>query len=106
MARRRQASSGRRTTSPASRQRRNWKRVDPTKSWLIGTVTYMRDEGGQHAHLSLWPKEAFTVEPTTLNMLVTNEAVNNANPTKPNADAKPAPATPGHVLLRPDQLEL
>lgn len=76
------------------------------RDWLIGTVTYTRDEGGQHAHLSLWPKEAFSVEPTTPNYLVTQQDVNNANPTKPNADGKPAPATPGHVLLRPDQLEL
>jgi prophage tail gpP-like protein len=75
------------------------------RDWLIGTVTYLRDEGGQHAHLSLWPKEAFSVEPTTLNYLVTQEGVNANNPTKPNADAKPPPA-PGHVLLRPDQLDL
>jgi prophage tail gpP-like protein len=77
------------------------------KSWLIGTVTYLRDEGGQHAHLSLWPPEAFSVEPTSPNYLVTQQDVNNNNPTKPNADSKPAPApTPGHVLLRPDQLDL
>jgi prophage tail gpP-like protein len=56
------------------------------KSWLIGTVTYVRDEAGQHAQLGLWPPEAFTVEPTSPNMLVTQDDVNNANPTKPNAD--------------------
>ena len=66
-----------------------WKLAD--KHWLIGTVTYTRDESGQHAHLSLFPPEAFTVEPTSPNYLVTNEAVNNNNPTKPNAQPPPAP---------------
>ena len=33
------------------------------RNWLIGTVTYIRDEnGGQQ--LRLWPPEAFTIEPT------------------------------------------
>jgi prophage tail gpP-like protein len=63
-------------------------KVDPTKSWLIGTVTYLRDEGGQHARLSLWPKEAFSVEPTSPNYLVTETGVEKNNPTKPNADSK------------------
>jgi prophage tail gpP-like protein len=63
------------------------------RDWLIGTVTYLRDEGGQHARLSLWPPEAFSVEPTSPNMLVTQEDVNNNNPTKPNATPTPAPTT-------------
>jgi prophage tail gpP-like protein len=53
-------------------------------SWLIGTVTYLRDESGQHARLSLWPKEAFTVEPTSPNMLVTQQDINANNPTQTN----------------------
>ncbi len=57
------------------------------KSWLIGTVTYIRDESGQHCRLGLWPPEAFSVEPTSPNMLVTQGDVNANNPTKPNADS-------------------
>jgi prophage tail gpP-like protein len=64
------------------------------KSWLIGTVTYLRDEHGQHCHLGLWPPEAFTVEPTSPNYLVTQSDVNNNNPTRPNADATPTTFTP------------
>lgn len=76
------------------------------KHWLIGTVTYTRDEGGQHAHLSLWPKEAFSVEPTSPNYLVTQEDVNKNNPTKPNPDSPPAPAKPfGGTPLPPGQVE-
>ena len=57
-----------------------------SKSWLIGTVTYTRDETGQHARVSLWPPEAFFVEPVSPQLLVTNEDVNNANnPTKVGA---------------------
>ena len=62
------------------------------EDWLIGTVTYLRDESGQHARLSLWPKVAFTVEPTSPNVLVTQDDINKNNPTKPNADSTPAPA--------------
>lgn len=65
------------------------------ESWLIGTVTYLRDEGGQHAHLSLFPKEAFTVEPTTPDYLRTVTA--STNPTATNPETAPAPATPGKV---------
>jgi prophage tail gpP-like protein len=63
------------------------------KNWLIGTVTYIRDEGGQHARLGLWPPEAFSVEPTSPNVLVTQDDINKNNPTKPNADAQPSPPT-------------
>jgi prophage tail gpP-like protein len=59
------------------------------RDWLIGTVTYLRDESGQHAHLGLWPPEAFSVEPTSPNVLVTQDDINKNNPTKPNADATP-----------------
>ena len=77
------------------------------KNWLIGSVTYTRDEGGQHARLSLWPPEAFSVEPTSPNVLVTQSDVNNNNPTKPNADATPTPpAKPfGGTPLPPGQEE-
>lgn len=79
------------------------------RDWLIGTVTYLRDEGGQHARLSLWPPEAFSVEPTSPNVLVTQDAVNNANPTEPNAGnntpAAPAPGA-GYKTLTKDQLDI
>ena len=71
------------------------------RDWLIGTVTYLRDESGQHARLSLWPPKAFSVEPTSPNMLVTQDDVNNYNPTKPNAADKPF----GGVPLPPGQLQ-
>jgi prophage tail gpP-like protein len=72
------------------------------KSWLIGTVTYTRDENGQHAQLSLWPPEAFTVEPSAPNMFITQEDVNRNNPTKP--DATP-PASSSKPPLPAGQLE-
>ena len=53
-------------------------------SWVIGGVTYIRNETGQHASLILMPKEAFAVEPTVLNPLpplVQDIGANNA--TKP-----------------------
>jgi prophage tail gpP-like protein len=75
------------------------------KNWLIGTVTYLRDEGGQHARLSLWPPEAFSVEPTSPNYLVTQADVNRNNPTKPNAETPPAPGA-GYRTLTKDQLDI
>jgi len=68
-------------------------KVDPSKSWIIGNVTYTRDESGQHAHVGLWPKEAFTVEPDSPNYFMTQEAVNRYNPTSTNPDAGRPPAT-------------
>jgi prophage tail gpP-like protein len=70
------------------------------RDWLIGTVTYLRDESGQHAHLSLWPKEAFTVEPTSPNVLVTQDDVNRNNATKPN------PPAPQHKMLTEEEISL
>ena len=61
------------------------------RNWLIGTVTYIRDENGQHAQLGLGPPEAFTIEPTSPNVFVTQQDVNNANPTKPNAPVTTTP---------------
>jgi prophage tail gpP-like protein len=75
------------------------------RDWLIGTVTYLRDESGQHARLSLWPPEAFSVEPTAPNVLTTQADVNANNPTKPNADAQPAPAPFKGTPIPPGQLQ-
>src|SRR5262249_4241854 len=35
----------------------------PGENWCIGSVTYLRDENGQHASVVLMPKEAFLPEP-------------------------------------------
>ena len=76
------------------------------KNWLIGTVTYTRDESGQHAHVGLWPREAFSVEPTTPDMyLVTQADVDGNNPTRPNADNAPPAAPFGGTPLPAGQEE-
>jgi hypothetical protein len=75
------------------------------KSWLIGTVTYTRDENGQHAQLSLWPPEAFTVEPSAPNMFITQEDVNRNNPTKPDATPPTPPASSSKPPLPAGQLD-
>lgn len=56
------------------------------RNWLIGTVTYLRDESGQHCRLGLWPPEAFSVEPVSPNILTTEADVDKYNATKPNPD--------------------
>jgi prophage tail gpP-like protein len=38
-------------------------------SWLIGQVTYIRDENGQHGQLTLMPPSAFAPEPVVLQPL-------------------------------------
>jgi prophage tail gpP-like protein len=38
-------------------------------SWLIGSVTYLRDENGQHSQLTLMPPSAFAPEPVVLQPL-------------------------------------
>jgi prophage tail gpP-like protein len=76
------------------------------KNWLIGTVTYTRDESGQHAHLGLWPKEAFSVEPAAPPMLVLQDDVNRNNPTKPDAETPTPPVPPkAKAPLPPGQLD-
>ncbi len=42
-------------------------KLTPKKPWIIGEVTYHRDDDGTHAELVLMPKEAFTPEPVLLN---------------------------------------
>jgi prophage tail gpP-like protein len=41
----------------------------PDKSWLIASVTYVRDIQGQHAQVVLMPKEAFSPEPVVVQPL-------------------------------------
>jgi prophage tail gpP-like protein len=57
-------------------------------NYIIASVTYQRDQNGQHGHLTLMPPEAFFVEPSGPLGIVTVEGVTHANPTSPNADAK------------------
>lgn len=65
-------------------------------NYLIGTVTYARDENGQHAHLSLLPPEAFAIEPAGPLGIFTVEDAEKNNPTRKEVDtpAPPAPAKP------------
>ncbi len=41
-------------------------KLTPPKPWIIGEVSYVRDDQGTHAELLLMPKEAFLPEPTIL----------------------------------------
>lgn len=41
-------------------------KLTPSKPWIIGQVSYVRDANGTHAELVLMPKEAFQPEPTIL----------------------------------------
>ena len=59
------------------------------RNWLIGTVTYLRDESGQHARLACGRPEAFSVEPTSPNTLVTQDDVNNEQPDEAERRATP-----------------
>lgn len=36
------------------------------KQWVIGTVTFRKDQSGTHSDITLMPKDAFTPEPTPL----------------------------------------
>jgi prophage tail gpP-like protein len=37
----------------------------PNVSWVIGTVTYLKDERGRHANVLLMPANAFLPEPVS-----------------------------------------
>ncbi len=65
-------------------------------SWVIGGVTYTRNENGQHADLTLMPVEAFSVEPavlTPLPPLVQDVEANN--PTRPQTSDLNLPSDRG-----------
>lgn len=59
-------------------------------NYIIASVTYQRDENGQHGQLTLMPPEAFNPEPAGPLGLVTTEDVTHANPTKPDAGSTPS----------------
>ncbi len=68
----------------------------PNASWVIGGVTYTRDENGQHASLILMPKDAFDVEPTVLNPIPPLvQDVEKNNPTKPGTSDLNLPSDSG-----------
>lgn len=53
-------------------------------NWLIASVVYRRDEGGQHADVTLMPPTAFYPEPVALQPLPpTMDMIDRNNPTKP-----------------------
>jgi prophage tail gpP-like protein len=65
-------------------------------SWVIGGVTYTRDENGQHARLILMPVEAFSVEPSVLNPLPPLvQDIEKNNPTKPQTSDLNLPSDRG-----------
>ena len=65
-------------------------------TWVIGGVTYRRDENGQHADLILMPVEAFSVEPAVLNPLPPFvQDIENNNPTKPQSSDLNLPSDRG-----------
>jgi len=65
-------------------------------SWVIGGVTYTRNEDGQHATLILMPVEAFSVEPAVLNPLPPLvQDVEHNNPTKPQTSDLNLPSDRG-----------
>jgi prophage tail gpP-like protein len=59
--------------------------------WVIASVSYLRDENGQHAALTLMPKQAFDPEPLSLQNIppMIGDTQGN-NPTKPDTFNPPA----------------
>jgi prophage tail gpP-like protein len=63
-------------------------------TWLIASVSYLRDENGQHAALTLMPKEAFFPEPVSLqNIPPMVGDVEGNNPTKVDNTFNPTATT-------------
>jgi prophage tail gpP-like protein len=56
-------------------------------SYIIASVSYVRDERGEHAELRLMPREAFFVEPIgSLGYVSLEDATSNNNPTQKQTD--------------------
>jgi prophage tail gpP-like protein len=69
-------------------------KVDPQSTWLIGAVTFLRDESGEHADVTLMPPAAFSPEPAgdVVPFLLTNVDPQRNNPTAtPNPPTAPTP---------------
>jgi prophage tail gpP-like protein len=64
-------------------------------SYIIASVSYLRDESGQHGQLVLMPPEAFFVEPAGPLGPTTKEDVENFNATKPAGGAAADPNAMG-----------
>jgi prophage tail gpP-like protein len=60
-------------------------------NWIIGTVTYRKDESGTHADLVLMPPDAFKPEPSPLQLF--DRELTHAVPTSQS----PAPTSLGHI---------
>jgi prophage tail gpP-like protein len=68
-------------------------------TWVIGSVSFVRDENGQHATLSLMPAEAFAPEPWPLNPLPPLvQDVERNNATKPQTGDFILPSATGSAL--------
>ncbi len=59
-------------------------------TWIIGAVTFRKDQGGTHADLSLMPPDAFRPEPNPLNLFDAELARRPAT-----SDSPAPPSTPG-----------
>jgi prophage tail gpP-like protein len=65
----------------------------PALDWIIADVTYIRDENGQRADLTLMPSNAFLPEPVgTPGVIFTTDTTKKTNPTAPD---NPKPPTDG-----------
>jgi len=70
----------------------------PDPPWIIGGVSYVRDENGQHAKLTMMPKEAFLPEPASLNAIPPFvQDIEKNNPTKQSTT--PVPDSSGGTSL-------
>jgi len=72
-------------------------KVDPDQPWLLGSVTYIRDENGQHADLVLMPKDAYVPEPVALNQLPPTIDQIEKSKSGANNPTAPEPKTPTPV---------
>lgn len=66
-------------------------------TWIIGTVTYVKDERGRHATVQLMAKEAFLPQPMAMPgayPTMASTTTNTNNPTSANPPDAPPPAEP------------
>lgn len=56
------------------------------ETWCIGQIVFVRDEQGQHAQLTLMPKDAFLAEPSVYQALPPEQGSSPNNPTARQED--------------------
>ena len=61
------------------------------QKWIIGTVTFRKDQSGTHADLTLMPPDAFMVQPGVLNIA---DAQITAQPSASQDPKPPSPQDP------------